>query len=115
MSIKPENIKISKSSGTLTVVWQDGIVSEYTLRGLRAACPCAECKGGHQYMGPGSPEMLDLPLPPSASAELEAAEFVGNYAMQLTWKDGHAFGIYSWDYLRELSAEVVKSSPGDEA
>jgi DUF971 family protein len=27
---------------------------------------------------------------------------VGNYALQLTWGDGHATGIYSFRYLRTL-------------
>jgi DUF971 family protein len=27
---------------------------------------------------------------------------VGNYAMNIVWKDGHATGIYSWEYLRRI-------------
>jgi DUF971 family protein len=30
----------------------------------------------------------------------ESASPVGNYAMSFKWNDGHASGIYSWDYLR---------------
>ncbi len=29
-------------------------------------------------------------------------ETVGEYAIQITWKDGHNTGIYSWDYLNQL-------------
>ncbi len=29
---------------------------------------------------------------------------VGNYALRLTWGDGHSTGIYSFAYLRELCA-----------
>jgi DUF971 family protein len=29
-------------------------------------------------------------------------ETVGEYAIQITWKDGHNTGIYSWEYLQEL-------------
>jgi prepilin-type processing-associated H-X9-DG protein len=31
-------------------------------------------------------------------------EPVGGYAMQMTWADGHASGIYSYEYLRKLAA-----------
>jgi DUF971 family protein len=46
--------------------------------------------------------MLEVPLQQGQSAELERVETVGNYALQPVWKDGHSYGIYSWDYLREL-------------
>lgn len=100
---KPKDIKIEKSKGLLTIEWDDGHVSEYPLPGLRAACPCASCQGGHDNMGgPGSPELLEIPLTPSQGTKLESAEIVGNYALQLNWQDGHRWGIYRWDYLREL-------------
>ena len=28
---------------------------------------------------------------------------VGNYAIQITWSDGHSTGIYSWQTLRDAS------------
>jgi DUF971 family protein len=31
-----------------------------------------------------------------------AALPVGNYAIQITFNDGHATGIYSFDYLRHI-------------
>jgi DUF971 family protein len=59
--------------------------------------------GGHANMGkPGSPDMLDLPLVGQQSDGLVDLKIVGNYALQLTWADGHNSGIYSWEYLREL-------------
>jgi DUF971 family protein len=29
-------------------------------------------------------------------------EQVGHYAIQVSWKDGHATGLYAWEYLRGL-------------
>ena len=46
--------------------------------------------------------MLDIPLVPTGSIELEKLDGVGNYALQLVWKDGHSYGIYTWEYLRQL-------------
>ena len=103
MSWKPKAIRASRSRAVLEIDWEDGHQSMYPLRGLRAACPCAECRGGHAGMSAtGSPDMLELPMVESRSAELTGMERVGNYALQLTWKDGHNYGIYAWELLREM-------------
>ncbi|MFQ5923945.1 MAG: gamma-butyrobetaine hydroxylase-like domain-containing protein [Anaerolineales bacterium] len=101
--MRPRKISASRSRGLLLIDWEDGHHSDYPLAGLRAACPCAECRGGHEGMGKrGSPEMLEIPLAPAGSRELDHMQGVGNYALQLVWADGHAYGIYTWEYLREL-------------
>jgi DUF971 family protein len=35
-------------------------------------------------------------------AKARAATAVGHYAIQIEFSDGHATGIYSFDYLREI-------------
>lgn len=106
---KPKKVQVSKSNATLTIEWEDGFESNYGLTGLRAACPCAECRGGHENMSTrGSPEMLEIPLNVEVSSILERVDLVGNYAIQLSWKDGHSYGIYSWEFLRDLDPGVVK-------
>ncbi len=95
----------------MTIDWEDGLQCEYPFQGLRSACPCAECRGGHENMGgPGSPEMLEIPITPMQSAELDRIEPVGRYAIQLIWKDGHAYGIYTWEYLRQLCPPASQTS-----
>ena len=48
-------------------------------------------------------------LPPSAghAGPLEAtgAELVGQYAIRITFSDGHDTGIYSWSYLRQIDPD----------
>jgi DUF971 family protein len=34
--------------------------------------------------------------------KIKNIETVGDYAIQITWDDGHNTGIYSWEYLSEL-------------
>ncbi len=109
MVVKPKKIQVFKSAETLNIEWEDGFQSVYVLSGLRAACPCAECRGGHENMSTrGSPEMLEIPLEVGKSGKLERVDLVGNYAIQLVWKDGHSYGIYSWEFLRDLDPGMVK-------
>jgi len=35
----------------------------------------------------------------------EGAEMVGNYAIKISFSDGHATGLYSWTYLREIDPD----------
>ena len=85
----------------LAIKWDDGSESFITLEKLRRACPCAGCKGemdvmGNLYKGP------DTPL--SANAfRLVRLESVGTYAVQPVWADGHATGIYSFEYLKRVA------------
>ena len=46
-------------------------------------------------------------LPGNYSGEIRAlgAEMVGNYAIKIEWSDQHGSGIYSFQYLREISPE----------
>jgi len=104
--MRAAQVAASRSRGLLIIDWDDGSRCELPLRGLRAACPSAECRGGHEGVGgPGSPDMLQQPLPEGRSAELESMQGVGNYAIQPVWSDGHSYGIFSWEYLRQLCPE----------
>ncbi|NCQ19400.1 MAG: DUF971 domain-containing protein, partial [Ignavibacteria bacterium] len=34
---------------------------------------------------------------------LKNLKMVGEYAIQIWWKDGHDTGIYTWEYLKKLA------------
>ena len=108
----------------LRVTWPDGRVDVWTIAQLRQLCPCAACKmqregsDPHQLFRPATPEevgekpakkslSLTVATKPIVSASdaisVTKAEPVGNYALRLTFSDGHESGIYSWAYLREMS------------
>jgi DUF971 family protein len=36
--------------------------------------------------------------------KIKSIDTVGDYAIQIIWKDGHNTGIYSWEYLKILEA-----------
>lgn len=103
MNPKPNRITLNRPKSILVISWDDGREGKYPLAGLRAACPCAECRQKHdQGRDAVSPKLLEQPLQPGMSAGIRGIEKVGNYALQLIWDDGHAYGIYSWDYLYAL-------------
>jgi DUF971 family protein len=99
---KPTNITLDKTAGQLVIIWSDNQTCTYPLSHLREACPCVECRGGHQNMGRQSDPVDILSLQPARSYGIESVELVGNYALQPFWDDGHHTGIYTWEYLKRL-------------
>jgi DUF971 family protein len=96
--IQPTSITADRQQRTLTITWAGGHESGYPFAGLRAACPCVECKGGHEHMG-GPPDAR-LVRDAEGDVNLERVETVGAYALQFFWSDHHNTGIYTWSYLR---------------
>lgn len=72
--------------------WTDGLQTDFSLKYLRGWCPCASCQGHFTV----TKTFI------TADATLVNVEPVGNYGMKLQWLDGHATGIYSFQYLREI-------------
>jgi DUF971 family protein len=84
----------------LAIKWDDGAETFIPLEKLRRSCPCAACKGevdvmGNLYKNP------ETPLGPGAF-ELTRINVIGGYAAQPAWADGHATGLYPFEYLRKL-------------
>ncbi|HLV36452.1 MAG TPA: gamma-butyrobetaine hydroxylase-like domain-containing protein, partial [Spirillospora sp.] len=76
MTIRPTSITLNKQAGYLEIQWNDGQVCQYPLSHLREACPCVECRGGHQYMGPAyDPDNL-LELKPKRSYTITGLDMV---------------------------------------
>ena len=100
---RPQNITVDRPNNLLIIDWLDGGHCEYPLAGIRFICPCAACKGGHEFMGvPVDPaDIFKIPAP-GISSEVVDASFVGDYGIQFAWADGHTGGLYSWAMLRPL-------------
>ena len=84
----------------LRIEWKDGLVSQFEARQLRLACPCAACV----EEGTGRKLLEEGRIPPDI--QLLEAELVGRYALCFQWSDHHRTGIFSWSYLRALSADT---------
>ncbi|MDP9034736.1 MAG: DUF971 domain-containing protein [Myxococcota bacterium] len=91
---KPVAIRSPRGARTTEVDWADGHHAVYPHAILRGYCPCAGCQG---HSG-------DIRFVETADdkQELEEIETIGGYAVSFKWFDGHASGIYRYDFLRGL-------------
>lgn len=88
----------------LAIKWEDGTESFIGLEKLRRSCPCAGCRGEKDIMG-NVYKVPERPLTPQAF-ELRSLKRIGTYGIQPTWADGHATGIYPFDYLRQVAEKT---------
>ncbi len=98
-----EPIDLQQIGDELAIKWADGTETYITLEKLRRYCPCASCQGERDIMGQlhkGPEQPLTV-----ASFQLRALGRVGTYALQPVWADGHATGLFSFDYLRRVADE----------
>jgi ATP-binding protein involved in chromosome partitioning len=95
-----------RDARTLSVLWADGTQHDFDVRDLRLGCHCALCVE----------EMSGRPLLDPRSVSLDVAPVtinsIGNYAIAVTWSDGHDSGIDTFKHLRGLgergAARVAK-------
>jgi len=90
----PSTITLHQKSRVLEIAFDDGKTYRLPYEFLRVHSPSAEVQGH----GPGQ-EVLQVG---KSRVEIRSLEPVGSYAVQPTFSDGHATGIYSWEYLRHL-------------
>ena len=77
----------------LRLTWSDGHAAEYDYDYLRGWCPCAGCQGHGVAI-----RYRPAPGPVTANS----IQPVGRYAISIAWSDGHATGIYRFDFLRQI-------------
>ena len=95
----PAEIAPNEDATKLRIRWEDGAVSEYEPRFLRLRCPCAGCVDEMTGQRTLTPAMVPDGVHPLA------INYMGRYALQFDWSDGHTTGIYPFEYLRKLGDE----------
>jgi DUF971 family protein len=88
---QPTEIRLHQQSRILEIAFADGASFRLPCEFLRVYSPSAEVRGH----GPGQ-EVLQVGKKEVGITHIEP---VGSYAIQFTFSDGHATGIYSWDLL----------------
>ena len=101
---RPADLNLDRKEG-LRITWSDGLKSVFPLAFLRKNCPCATCRETHGPAPAPPSSGLSLTILPAnidKATQFTDAHLVGNYAIQITWCDGHSTGIYDFRMLRML-------------
>ena len=98
MSKWPTELRLSQDKRTLTIAFDGGLRFALPAEYLRVESPSAEVQGH-------SPAEK-IAVTGKQNVTITAIEPVGNYAVRLIFDDGHATGLYTWDYLHQLGEET---------
>ncbi|MEQ7918770.1 DUF971 domain-containing protein [Xanthomonas sp. WHRI 1810A] len=93
MTKLPTAIQLHKASKTLTLKYGDGEEYHLPAEFLRVHSPSAEVQGH------GNPILQFGKL----GVGLSKVEPAGQYALKLTFDDGHDSGLFTWEYLYQLA------------
>lgn len=95
----PTEITYHKIAHSLEIAWGN---EKFDLPAelLRVYSPSAEVRGH----GPNERKLQTG----KKHVGVKAIEPVGNYAIRITFDDGHDTGIFAWDYLHELGTQQEK-------
>jgi DUF971 family protein len=91
----PKEICLHQKSRILELTYSNGTTYRLSCEYLRVYSPSAEVRGH-------SPDQAELQVE-KKTVRITGIEPQGNYAIKLTFDDGHDSGIYSWDYLYALA------------
>ena len=93
----PTEIRLKKDRSGIAVRFDDGVEHALPAEMLRVLSPSAEVQGhsAEQRQTVGG----------KRNATIRAIDPVGNYAVRLTFDDGHNTGLFTWSYLRKLGDE----------
>jgi len=92
----PESVVLVRDRSRLHLVWRGGKASEIDAGRLRSACRCAGCTRARiDGVFPGSFDGLSI----------KTIGVIGDYAINIVFADGHARGIFPWEFLRSLALQ----------
>ena len=89
----PTAIQLHKASKTLSLKYASGEEYQLSAEFLRVHSPSAEVQGH------GKPILQFGKI----GVGLSKVEPAGQYALKLTFDDGHDSGLFTWDYLYQLA------------
>lgn len=107
-SAHPVTFELNRKEG-LAIRWSDGMEAMIPLPVLRRVCPCATCRAEREARRLNPLHVLRGPAGGEDSVIVASAELAGNYALRVTWRDGHDTGIYDFGLLRVLSERATNT------
>jgi DUF971 family protein len=93
----PTEIRLKQDRRSLAVRFDDNVECALPAEMLRVMSPSAEVQGHSAEQRKTVGGKRDV--------SIAAVDPVGNYAVRLTFSDGHNTGIFTWAYLRKLGDE----------
>ncbi|MBI3350319.1 MAG: DUF971 domain-containing protein [Burkholderiales bacterium] len=93
----PTEITVHQQSRVLEIAFDDGARFRIPFELMRVYSPSAEVMGhgpGQETLQTGKRDVLITGLEP-----------VGHYAVRPEFSDGHASGLFTWDYLHKLGSQ----------
>lgn len=94
--VKP---KVEFDSQEITLTWADGTQTRINNFALRMNCQCAMCV--QEMTGEKLLKAEDI-RPDIMPQEISP---VGNYALQVSWNDGHSSGLFSYPHIRRVAED----------
>ena len=95
----PNSVKLSSDKRSLQIEYDKKNFLILSSSFLRAHTPSAENKNNLN-----SPDIKRF-----SEVLIKKVEKVGNYAVRISFTDGHNTGIYSWDFLYEIGVKSQTS------
>lgn len=89
--MQPSEISVAADRASLAITWPDGRRQNLTAPTLRQMSRSALSE---------SARLKGWDVPADGNLTITAVEAVGVYAINITFSDGYAKGIYPWDMLR---------------
>ncbi|AQS40439.1 hypothetical protein Sps_05370 [Shewanella psychrophila] len=90
-------LKLKRRSRLLEVTFDDGKTFQLSCEMLRVYSPSAEVHGhGNSVL-----------VTHKKNVNIKALDPVGNYAVKITFDDGHNTGLFSWKVLYDLATHQV--------
>ncbi len=93
----PEEIRLTRKRDCLQLTFNEGEHISVSAEMLRVKSPSAEVRGH----GPND----GITVGGKKNIRINTLEQVGNYAVRISFDDGHDTGIYTWKYLTYLANE----------
>ena len=90
-------LKLKRKSRQLEMTFDNGETHQLSCEMLRVYSPSAEVHGH------GNPVLVTH----KKNVNITAIDPVGNYAVKITFDDGHNTGLFSWKVLHDLATHQV--------
>ena len=92
------DLKLKRKSRILEISFDTGETHQLSCEMLRVYSPSAEVHGH------GNPVLVTH----KKNVNINALDAVGNYAVKITFDDGHNTGLFSWKVLHDLATNQVE-------